>query len=101
MNSNFYLKKKLHINPNLNSTKAIRVICDGKFKKYNTKKLNKKTNQSYKKEQKSRERERERERERILTIFVWKKYGLNGINDIKFIRNKMEEKKSQNIRKKK
>ena len=40
----------------------MRVICDGKFKKYNTKKLNKKTinlNQCYKKEQKMRERERE------------------------------------------
>ena len=65
--SSFYSikKKKLHINPNQNSTKAIRVICDRKFKKYNTKKLNKKTinlNYSYKKEQKSRERERERER---------------------------------------
>ena len=58
----FKKKKKLHINPNQNSTKAIREICDGKFKKYNTKKLNKKTinlNQSYKKEQKSSERERE------------------------------------------
>ena len=44
----------------------MRVICDGKFKKYITKKLNKKTinlNQCYKKEQKMRERERERERE--------------------------------------
>ena len=62
----FLFKKKLHINPNQNSTKAIRVICDGKFKKYNTKKLNKNSinlNQSYKKEQKSKERERERERE--------------------------------------
>ena len=87
-------KKKLHINPNQNSTKAIRVICDRKFKKYNTKKLNKKTinlNYSYKKEQKSRERERERERE--LTVFVWKKYGLNRINDIKFIQNKMERRR--------
>ena len=58
----FLFKKELHINPNQNSTKAIRVIRDGKFKNYNTKKLNKKTinqNQSYKKEQKSRERERE------------------------------------------
>ena len=36
-----FFKKNLHINPNQNSTKAIRVICDGKFKKYNTKKLNK------------------------------------------------------------
>ena len=33
----FFLKKKLYINPNQNSTKVIRVICDGKFKKYNTK----------------------------------------------------------------
>ena len=33
----FLKKKKLHINPNQNSTKAIREICDGKFKKYNTK----------------------------------------------------------------
>ena len=41
------------------------------FKKYNTKKLNKKTinlNQSYKKEQKSSKRERE-----YLQFFVWKK----------------------------
>ena len=40
------------------------MVCDGKFKKYNPKKLNKKTinlNYSYKKELKSRERERERE----------------------------------------
>ena len=43
-------------------------------------------NQSYKKEQK--QRERERERERVLIVFVWKKYGMNGINDIKFIQNK-------------
>ena len=35
-------KKKLHINPNQNSTKDIRVICDGKFEKYNTKKQKKK-----------------------------------------------------------
>ena len=65
-------KKKLHNNPNQNSTKAIKVICDGKFKKYNTKKLNIKTinlNSSYKKEQKSRERERER----VLTFL----YGKN------------------------
>ena len=39
----FFLKKKLHNNPNQNSTKVTRVICDMKFKKYNTKKLNKKT----------------------------------------------------------
>ena len=55
-----FKKKNLHNNPKKNSTKAIKVICDGKFKKYNTKKLNKKTinlNQSYKKEQKSRERQ--------------------------------------------
>ena len=36
----FLFKKELHTNPNQNSTKAIRVICDGKFKKYNTKKKN-------------------------------------------------------------
>ena len=57
-----------------------------KFKKYNTKKLNKKTinlNQSYKKEQKSRERKRE-----YSQFLCGKKYGLNGINDIKFIQNK-------------
>ena len=62
-------KKKLRINLNQNSTKDIRVICDGKFKKYNTKKLNKKTinlNYSYKKELKSREREREREYSQFL-----------------------------------
>ena len=77
------------------------MICDGKFKKYNTKKLNIKTinlNSSYKKEQKSRERERERE---STHFFVWKKYGLNGLNDIKFIQKKDGEKKSQNIRKRK
>ena len=34
---------------------------------------------------KNQARERERERERVLTIFVWKKYRLNGIDDIKFI----------------
>ena len=39
-------------------------------------------------EQKSKERERERER-----VFVWKKYGLIEINDIKFIQNKMERKR--------
>ena len=54
------------------------MICDMKFKKYNTKKLNKKTInliQSYKKEQKSskRERERARERERVLTVFCVEK----------------------------
>ena len=32
---------------------------------------------------------RERERERVLIVFVWKKYGLIGINDFKFIQNKM------------
>ena len=32
---------------------------------------------------------REREREREYSIFVWKKYGLIGINDFKFIQNKM------------
>ena len=80
----------------------------GNLKNANTKKLNKKTinlNYSYKKELKSRERERERERERILTVFMWKKiYGLNGINDIKLIQNKMGGGvggKSQNIRKRK
>ena len=36
-------------------------------------------------EQKSRERE--------LTVFVWKKYGLIEINDIKFIQNKMERRR--------
>ena len=35
------------------------------------------------------ERERERERERELIVFLWKKYGLNGQNDIKFIQNKI------------
>ena len=58
------------------------------------KKLNKKTinlNYSYKKEQKSRERERERER--VLTVFVWKKYGLNRINDTKFIKNNMDRRR--------
>ena len=49
-------------------------------------------NWSYKKEKKFLERERERERERVLIIFVWKKYGLNEKNDIKFIQNKMERK---------
>ena len=49
--------------------------------------------QSYKKEQKSPKRERERERERILTIFLWEKYGLNGKNNIKFIQNKMEKRR--------
>ena len=86
----FLFLKKLHIKANQNSTKTKRVICDEKFKKYNTKKLNKNSinlNQSYKKEQKSRERERGREREgeRVIIVFVWKKYGLNEINDIKFI----------------
>ena len=33
--------------------------------------------------------ERERERERELIVFLWKKYGLNGQNDIKFILNKI------------
>ena len=42
-------------------------------------------------EQKSKERERERER--VLTVFVWKKYGLIEINDIKFIQNKMERRR--------
>ena len=31
----------------------------------------------------------ERERERELIVFLWKKYGLNGQNDIKFIQNKI------------
>ena len=35
----------------------------------------------------------ERERERVLTIFVWEKYGLNRKNDIKFIQNKMRRKR--------
>ena len=38
-------------------------------------------------------KERERERERILTIFLWEKYGLNGKNNIKFIQNKMEKRR--------
>ena len=29
----------------------------------------------------------QRERERVLTFFVWEKYGLNERNDIKFIQN--------------
>ena len=68
----FLFKKELHINPNQNSTKAIRVICDGKFKNYITKKKKKNTinlNYRYKKDQISRERERER----VLIVFVWKK----------------------------
>ena len=28
-------------------------------------------------------------------VFVWKKYGLNEINDIKFIQNKMERRESK------
>ena len=32
--------------------------------------------------------ERERERERVLRVFVWEKYELNGRNDIKFIQIK-------------
>ena len=50
----------------------MREICDGKFKKYNTKKLNKKTinlNQSYKKNKKQ---ERERERESTYSFCVEK-----------------------------
>ena len=41
----FLFEKELHINPNQNSTKAIRVICDDNFFFFflnNTKKLNKK-----------------------------------------------------------
>ena len=45
------------------------------------------------KKNQKRERERERERERVLTVFVWKKYGLIEINDIKFIQNKMERRR--------
>ena len=52
---------------------------------------------------KNKNRERERERESVcvcvLMVFVWKKYGMNGINDIKFIQNKRGEKKSQNTKK--
>ena len=69
------------------------MICDRKFKKYNTKKLNKKTinlNYNYKKQQKSSERERERENSQFL---CGKKYGLNRINDIKFIQNRMERRR--------
>ena len=33
--------------------------------------------------------------------FLWGKYELNVRNDIEFIQNKMREKKSQNIRKRK
>ena len=70
------------------------MIYDRKFKKYNTEKLNKNINlnQSYKKEQKSREREREREREYSMFL-CGKKSGLNRINDIKFIQNKIERRK--------
>ena len=39
------------------------------------------------------QKSRERERERVLTVFVWKKYGLIEINDIKFIQNKMERRR--------
>ena len=39
------------------------------------------------------QKSKERERERVLTVFVWKKYGLIEINDIKFIQNKMERRR--------
>ena len=65
-----------------------------KFKKYNTKKLNKKTinlNQSYKKEQKSskRERERARERESIYSFLCGKKYGEE---ELKYRKEEMKKK---------
>ena len=41
---------------------------------------------------------REREREREYSPFLYKKYGIDGRNDTKFIQNKMGIKKSQNIR---
>ena len=53
-------------------------------------------NQNYKKEQKST-----RERESTHFFFFGGKYELNGRNDIEFIRNKLGEKKSQRIRKRK
>ena len=34
-------------------------------------------------------------REREYSVFVWKKYVLNGINNIKFIQNKMGRSKEQ------
>ena len=63
-------KKKLSINPNQNSTKAIkgeRRLCD--------------------------EKKESKERERVLTIFMWENYGLNRRNNIKFIQNKMKRRK--------
>ena len=61
------------------------------------KKKKKKTinrNQNYKKEKKStREGERKREREREYLQFFEGKYGLNGINDIEFIQNRMERRR--------
>ena len=90
----------LSINPNQNSTKAIKgsektlrwEILENKIPKHIFNILKKKfinLSQSYKKEQKSPKRERER----ILTIFLWEKYGLNGKNNIKFIQNKMEKRR--------
>ena len=41
------------------------------------------------KKNQERERERERERESTYSFLCEKKYGLNRINDIKFIKNKI------------
>ena len=59
------------------------------MKKHNNKTRIKKKKSSIlirviKKNKNSPKKSRERERERVITSFVWEKYGLNGRNDIKF-----------------
>ena len=93
--NSYFQKKKLSINPNQNSTKAIkgeRRLCDEKLKNTYSKKKKSSTLIRVIRKNKNIPKER-KERERVLTSFMWENYGLNERNDIKFIQNKMGRKK--------